>query len=191
MVVLAALGQPARVCEIALILRPTWDRVVNNLQVQDAGDCRAPARALTPVEEARLESLRRVCCLRSGRPVDRPGDVVAPAAPAVAPAPFPPAGRARLAWVHHRRRPESSSSAPCSTQRSTPRFSPSQTLKSKACMSDTAIASVTSPAPTRRWAMWQPHRGAHATPPRSRTRNSGTRSSPHQRPSSWREPKDR
>ena len=81
--VLAALGQPARVREIALIPRPTWDRVVNNLQVQDAGDCRAPARALTPVEEARLESLRRVCCLRSG-------------SPAVAPAPFPPAGGGAL-----------------------------------------------------------------------------------------------
>ena len=89
----AALGQPARVREIALIPRPTWDRVVNNLQIQDAGDPRPPVRAPTPVEEARLESLRRVCCLRSGRTIDQPGDPAA-AAPAVAPAPFPAVGGA-------------------------------------------------------------------------------------------------
>ena len=46
--------------------------------------------------EARLESLRRVCCLRSGRPVDMPGHMAVPAAPAVAPAPFPPAGGGAL-----------------------------------------------------------------------------------------------
>ena len=89
----AALGQPARVREIALIPRPTWDRVVAGLQIQDGGDPRPPLRVLTPVEEARLESFRRVCCLRSGRPIDLPGDPAA-AAPAVAPAPFPAAGGA-------------------------------------------------------------------------------------------------
>ncbi|CAK9008890.1 Hypothetical protein SCF082_LOCUS10063 [Durusdinium trenchii] len=73
--------------------RPTWDRVVTNLQIQDGGDPRPPPRALTPVEEARLESFRRVCRLRSGRPIDLPGDPAA-ATPAVAPAPFPAAGGA-------------------------------------------------------------------------------------------------
>ena len=39
--------------------------------------------------------------------------------------------------------------------------------------------------------MWQPLLGAHATPPRSRTQNFGTKSSPRQQHSSWREPNDR
>ena len=68
----AALGQPARVREIALVPRSTWDAVVNALQVPTGdpaptpGDPR-PTRALTPVEGARIESFRRVCFLRVGR----------------------------------------------------------------------------------------------------------------------------
>ena len=135
----AALGQPARVREIALIPRPTWDRVVAGLQIQDGGDPRPPLRVLTPVEEARLESFRRVCCLRSGRPIDLPGDPAA-AAPAVAPAPFPAAGGA----------PAPAPGGPQArklklSRRWTQRFSRWVMLKSQACTSVTATAMETSP----------------------------------------------
>ena len=89
---MTALGGPLRVREIALIPRPTWDGVIEHLDLQEAGDPAPPRRALTPVEVARTESLRRVCCLRAGRAVDQPGDRALPAPPAVLPAPFPPAG---------------------------------------------------------------------------------------------------
>ncbi|CAK9055704.1 Uncharacterized protein SCF082_LOCUS30083 [Durusdinium trenchii] len=88
----AALGDPARVREIALIPRPIWDDAVDNLEIQEGGDPAPAPRPLTPVENARVESLRRVCCIRSGRLADHRGDTGRPAAPAGMPAPFPPAG---------------------------------------------------------------------------------------------------
>ena len=75
----AGLGGVARVREIALIPRGVWDTTVNGLTVPGAEDT-DPPRALTPVELARVESLRRVCFLRVGRPTDSPGDP-SPAAP--------------------------------------------------------------------------------------------------------------
>ena len=57
------------------------------------------------MEEARLESWRRVCCLRAGRAVDLPGDAAVGAALAVAPAPFPPlAGAAATAGTPQARK---------------------------------------------------------------------------------------
>ena len=86
----SGLGGVARVREIALIPRGVWDTTVNGLTVPGAGDT-DPPRALTPVELARVESLRRVCFLRVGRPTDSPGDP-SPAAPALLGPPLPPAG---------------------------------------------------------------------------------------------------
>ena len=88
----AAFGDPVRVREVALIPRPIWDDTVENLTLQDEGDPLPPPRPPTPVEHARVESLRRICCIRAGRPVDHPGDTARPAAPAVPPAAFPPVG---------------------------------------------------------------------------------------------------
>ena len=84
------LGQVRRVREIALIPRDLWDRTVAALTIPGAADG-DPARALTPAELARIESLRRVCFLRVGRPTDSPGDLT-PAVAAPAGAPLPPAG---------------------------------------------------------------------------------------------------
>lgn len=55
--------------------RPTWDGVVQQLTVPDvtaqvAPPMALPRRALTPVEEARVESVRRVCNLRVGQAAD-------------------------------------------------------------------------------------------------------------------------
>ena len=86
----ACLEGVARVREIALIPRGVWDTTVNGLMVPGAREA-DPARALTPVELARVESLRRVCFLRVGRPTDSPGDP-SPAAPAPLGPPLPPAG---------------------------------------------------------------------------------------------------
>ena len=89
-----ALGNPQRVREIALIPRQLWDTTMAALKVEEPGaaDGDPPVpRDLTPVEVAKLESLRRVCNLRVGQPADDRGTVV-PVAPA-APGPLlPPAG---------------------------------------------------------------------------------------------------
>ena len=81
------MGGLQRVREVPLIPRPTWDTCVGRLRMGDG----AAARELTPVEAARVESFRRVCFLRVGRPTDSPGDAAA-GGPAVPGAPFPPAG---------------------------------------------------------------------------------------------------
>ena len=96
--ILQGLGHPQRVREIALVPRPTWDRIVLQLQMPDltavAQPPLAPAhRALTAVEEAKLESVRRVCNLRVGQAADdRLGGL--PQAPAIPGPPFPPVGGA-------------------------------------------------------------------------------------------------
>lgn len=85
----AALGNPQRLREVALIPRPGWDAVVATLVIGPGPP--EPARAPTLVESSRIESVRRVCLLRMGRTPDSPGDVAAPA-PAAHPQPFPPVG---------------------------------------------------------------------------------------------------
>ena len=89
-----ALGNPQRVREIALIPRQLWDTTMAALQVEEPGaaDGDPPVhRDLSPVEVAKLESLRRVCNLRVGQPADDRGTGL-PVAPA-APGPLlPPAG---------------------------------------------------------------------------------------------------
>lgn len=88
-----ALGRPQRVREVALIPRPVWDQAILQLQMPDATMIAQPPlapgmRALTPVELARLESVRRICNLRTGQPPDdRLGAM--PPAPAVPGPPFP------------------------------------------------------------------------------------------------------
>ena len=84
---LRIMGGLQRVREVPLIPRPTWDTMVGRIRLGE-GDA---ARELSPVEAARVESFRRVCFLRVGRPTDSPGDVAA-MVPAVPGAPFPPAG---------------------------------------------------------------------------------------------------
>ena len=66
---LEALGQPARVREITLIPRPVWNQTVEKLEIPAVAPA-TEARNLTPVEMARLESLRRVCNIRVGREAD-------------------------------------------------------------------------------------------------------------------------
>ena len=71
-----ALGDPQRVREIALIPRQLWDTTMAALQVEEPGaaDGDPPVhRDLSPVEVAKLESLRRVCNLRVGQPADDRG----------------------------------------------------------------------------------------------------------------------
>lgn len=84
---LRIMGGLQRVREVPLIPRPTWDTMVGRIRLGE-GDA---ARELSPVEAARVESFRRVCFLRVGRPTDSPSDVAA-MVPAVPGAPFPPAG---------------------------------------------------------------------------------------------------
>lgn len=81
----AALGEPARIRDVALIPRSVWDTTTEGVRVGD------PPRALTPVEGARVESYRGVCLLRVGRCPDGPGDSN-PAPPAVVAQPLPAAG---------------------------------------------------------------------------------------------------
>lgn len=83
-----ALGDPARVREIVLVNRPTWDRVIATLKLPGpppAGGGDPPLRDLSAVESARIESFRRVCFLRLGQAPDHLGGV-APAPPVAAPA---------------------------------------------------------------------------------------------------------
>ena len=90
------LGGVQRVREVALISRPLWDEAVEKIEL--AGDpepgLAGPPnkRSLRPVEAARVESFRRVCLIRVGKPPDEVGQ--AAAIPMVAPpgAPFPAVG---------------------------------------------------------------------------------------------------
>ena len=75
-----ALGDPARVREIVLIQRPVWDTTIQALRVPEDP---ANPRALTPVEQSKVESFRRVCFLRLGSVPDTVGGAGA-AAPTVA-----------------------------------------------------------------------------------------------------------
>ena len=98
----AALGNPGRMREIALIQRPSWDATITALQVTTpaVGDVAAFDTPLTPVQEARVESLRRVCFLRMVRDPDLPGGAApvapAPGAPALGVVPGQPAGARKL-----------------------------------------------------------------------------------------------
>ena len=85
-----ALGQPARVREITLIPRPAWDQAIEKLEIP-ATELAAGARKPTPVELARVESLRRVCNIRVGRDASDLGVGWLPT-PAVPGPPFPPIG---------------------------------------------------------------------------------------------------
>ena len=89
-VLLEALGQPARVREITLIPRPVWNQTVEKLEIPAVAPA-TEARNLTPVEMARLESLRRVCNIRVGREADDSG-IGWLAAPVIPGPPFPPIG---------------------------------------------------------------------------------------------------
>ena len=85
-----ALGQPARVREITLMPRPAWDQAIEKLEIP-ATELAAGARKPTPVELARVESLRRVCNIRVGREASDLGVGWLPT-PAVPGPPFPPIG---------------------------------------------------------------------------------------------------
>ena len=86
---LAALGDPQRLREIALIPRPAWDGAVAGLLV-GPGPPLIPV-APTLVEGARIEAVRRVSLLRMGRIPDSPGDpgLQPPVIPGL---PLPPMG---------------------------------------------------------------------------------------------------
>ncbi|CAE7838251.1 unnamed protein product [Symbiodinium sp. CCMP2592] len=99
----AALGDPARVRELALVPRAAWDTMVSTLRVAGPADSDGnpgPPRDLTLVERARMESSRRVALLRMGIPPDVPGGASPPApAPTTGPAPTgstPATGARRL-----------------------------------------------------------------------------------------------
>ena len=114
-----ALGQPSRVREIALIPRTVWDQAIEKLEIQADGQP-AGVRRPTPVELARLESLRRVCNVRVGREADDTGAplwavpaVPGPPAPGLATTPVPtlmcrgtswPPSDKWWPWVHVRTR---------------------------------------------------------------------------------------
>ena len=115
------LGSPQRVREIALIPRTTWNAAVEGIKVEDtdpaaveaaraahaaaglAGDPPAPTRALNPVEKARVESLRRVCNLRVGRPADDTTALNPLVPPAVPGPPLPTTGGGTPSSSGHRR----------------------------------------------------------------------------------------
>ena len=89
-----ALGDPARVRELALVPRPAWDAMAQALKVpgpNDADGNPGPPRDLTLVEKARVESARRVALLRMGVAPDSPGGT-GPPAPSPAPGPGPSTG---------------------------------------------------------------------------------------------------
>eukprot|EP00435_Cladocopium_sp_Y103_P070661 s1426_g35.t1 len=86
---LAALGDPQRLREVALIPRPAWDANLQGIQIGPGPPHPVPAPTL--VEGARIEAVRRVCLLRMGRTPDNPGDPGVQT-PAVLGAPLPPVG---------------------------------------------------------------------------------------------------
>ena len=86
---IAGLGTPSKLRDIAFISRQSWDRVVNALQlVAVAATDSDPAvlRALNPTEESRIEIFRRVCLKRLGITPDAPGATGLPTSLAVVPA---------------------------------------------------------------------------------------------------------
>ena len=83
-----ALGDPARIRELALVPRPAWDAMASALKVPGpahADGNAGPPRDLTLVERARVESARRVALL-DGHPAGLPG---ASGPPPATPAPGP------------------------------------------------------------------------------------------------------
>ena len=105
-----ALGDPARVRELALVPRPAWDTMAAALQVPgsvDADGNPGPLRDLTLVEQARIESTRRVALLRMGIPPDSvgtpgpstPAPVAGPGAPATGGQPGAGSRRLKLSAV--------------------------------------------------------------------------------------------
>lgn len=65
----ASLGTPTKLRDIAFISRQTWDRVVGGLQLEvtpATDDAAAVTRPLNPTEESRVEIFRRVCLKRLG-----------------------------------------------------------------------------------------------------------------------------
>lgn len=90
-----ATGGVERIREVPLSPRDMWDQMIQDIRVPEAADPNQlgppNGRQLLPVEFARLESLRRVCALRMGRPPDDPGST-SPAAPMAGATPFPPVG---------------------------------------------------------------------------------------------------
>ena len=75
------MGDPQRVREVVLIPRSVWDTAVGAMRIPQVAP--EPARAVSPAEGARIESLRRVCFLRVGSTPDTPGATAAQT-PAVA-----------------------------------------------------------------------------------------------------------
>ena len=76
-----ALGDPARIRELALVPRPAWDAMASALKVPGpahADGNAGPPRDLTLVERARVESARRVALL-DGHPAGLPGCIWAAA----------------------------------------------------------------------------------------------------------------
>ena len=88
-----ALGDPARVRELALVPRPSWDEMARDLRVRGPPDTdgnTGPLRDLTLVEKARVESTRRVALLLMRIAPDSPGALGPPAAsPTAGPGPPP------------------------------------------------------------------------------------------------------
>lgn len=85
---MAGLGNPTKLRDIAFISRQSWDRVVAALQQEatPATDTAAAVlRNLNPTEESRLEIFRRVCLKRLGITPDFPGGTGLPTALAVVP----------------------------------------------------------------------------------------------------------
>ena len=73
--VLAALGTPTLIRDIAMVSRTDWDAAIATVTIPDAGGTEGP---LSITHESRVESFRRVCRLRAGL---APGDTPLPTAP--------------------------------------------------------------------------------------------------------------
>ena len=68
---LLALGGPTLIREVVLIAKAAYTDTMNNLQIDDGTGATPPVlRGLTPVEIARLTSLRRACRMRVAAPPD-------------------------------------------------------------------------------------------------------------------------
>ncbi|CAE8649245.1 unnamed protein product, partial [Polarella glacialis] len=67
-----ALGMPTKIRDMVFVSRAAWDLTVGSLTLAGAtaADLRTP---VPPVQQGRLEVVRRVCLLRCGMPVDTPG----------------------------------------------------------------------------------------------------------------------
>ncbi|CAE8690656.1 unnamed protein product, partial [Polarella glacialis] len=71
-----ALGMPTKIRDMVFVNRAAWDLTVGSLTLAGAtaADLRTP---VPPVQQGRLEVVRRVCLLRCGMPVDTPGSSIA------------------------------------------------------------------------------------------------------------------